>query len=264
MNFLKSKFLITKLVVLIITCIIISPLIMTEGAAVTINSYQGETPTIDGEIDEQEEQGTGKPLKFSLPHDPWDLAGRPREIEIKFGTSHSNDSYLYINTVVNFKEIGFSKMFYFMRKNGTNDNFDMKCVSSFTDDSFDGFRNSSASMWNVNFDTDFGGTEDAVMKCIRADKYTTFELRMPFNSGDQEGNDLNIQVGDILDVELILHIQHQVDHSDWYGNFIHESIEIIIKNTTAIVPQPKMGIVLGFMLIIGIIVRRKKKEKKKL
>lgn len=260
MNLLKSKFLTVKFVSFFLICITISSFVLAHGVAYTVNSYLGEVPTIDGIIDEQEEQGTGKPIKMTLPKDPWDQGAKPVEMDIKLGTSHSNDSYLYINTVVNYKKIFYGYMMYCLRRSGTINNFDMKRVSSETEECFDGFRNSSSSWRNYHNDTYFGGTEDSEGICTITEKDITFELRMPFNSGDLAGNDVTIEVGDVLEIELIFHFRYNIDDF-WYGFYIHDSITITIQNTTATAPIPRIGIALGLMLVIGITIRRKWKKK---
>lgn len=259
MNTLKLKLMPMIFVSFSLIWIIISSLVLAQVATVAINSFQGETPTIDGIIDAEEEQGTGKPIKILLSHDPWDLVGSPRTMEIKLGASHSNDSYLYINTVVNYRKIVNGYMMYFMRKNGTNDNFDMKRVSSETEDCYDGFRNNTDSWWEFNNDTSFSGTEDLEVECSITEKDITFELRIPFNSGDLAGNDLNIKVGDVLELGLYLYLQYENGETS-YGRYIHNFLTITMQNTTATIPLPRIGIVLALMLVTGIVVKKRKKK----
>ena len=59
--------------------VLFSSLVFVSGVDYSIYSYRGNNATIDGIIDAQEEIGTGKPVKITMIHDPWDLYGKPRE-----------------------------------------------------------------------------------------------------------------------------------------------------------------------------------------
>jgi len=261
----KSKFLITKLVVLFLIYTIISSSVLVNGADYTVNSYQGETPIIDGVIDATEEQGTGKPTKITLTHDPWDYVGRPREIDVKIGSSHSNDSYLYINAIVNYRKIISGNITFHMRKNESENYFDLKRISSNTNSSMDGYKEDDDQyFWNFTKDQDNGGTEDTEGACVITQKNIMFELRMPFNSGDTLGYDVNIEVGNEIEFRISFTLLYEKSDEAFgvmYASYLPKNCKLIIQNTTA-VPLSTIGIILGIGLIISTYFLRKRKDSK--
>jgi hypothetical protein len=224
-----------------------------------IISYQGQVPIIDGKIDSKEEQGTGKPTKITLASNPFLLPFE--EIDILVGTSHSNDSYLYINTVVNYNNIISGNISYQMRLNGTDEDYDVKRVSSITNSSID-LRKLAGGVGFFN-DLICGGTIDSEGKCIITNKFISFELRMPFNSGDFEGRDLNIHIGDVIEIYFHIDFYYEKNIDDIkYRDFNSAKNVLVIQNTTA-APLSIVGIILGLVLIISVNVRRKKLKKNK-
>lgn len=249
---------------LILISIFMTSLVLVSSTSYTLNSYQGVAPTIDGIIDANEEIGTGKPTKITLPHDPWDQYGEPRDMDIEIGSSYSNDSYLYINAVVDFKNIISGNVTFTFNYNFTLGHFDMKRVSSITNSSEDGWRSNAASLWNFYNDQDLGGTQDSEGKCHITDKSITFELRMPFNSGDSSGYDEEFTIGEEMVIQVALSITYQKTQEEtMYGNYWISSCSFRIRDTTAD-PIPLAGIVLGIVVIcVNVIRKRGKKYRKK-
>lgn len=233
---------------------------LIKGIEYTVNSYRGDAPTIDGIIDTQEEIGTGKPVKIALPLDPWDPYGEPRKMDINIGSSYTNDSYLYINAVVNFNNIITGNITYTFDRNFSQTRYDMKRVSSITNSSEDGYRTNAYDSLTFFKDQKNGGTLDSEGKCIITDKTITFELRMPFNSGDSLGYDENFIVGDDLEIIIVLYIKYRKTNDDiWSVTYINSNCFFKILNTTAD-PISLAGIGLG-LILIGVIIIRKKKKK---
>lgn len=256
---------ITKLVVLFMIYAITSSSVLANEVDCTVNSYQGETPIIDGVTDAAEEQGTGKPTKITLTHDPWDYVGRPREIDVKIGSSHSNDSYLYINAIVNHRKIISGNLTFHMRNNESDNYFDLKRISSNTNSSIDGYREDVDHYWfNFTKDLDNGGSEDTEGACIISQKYIVFELRIPFNSGDSLGYDVNIEA--VNEIEFLISFNLLYEKLDeafgvMYASYNPKDCKLIIQKTTA-APLSTIGIILGIGLIIGTYILRKRKDSK--
>ncbi|MBN1330824.1 MAG: hypothetical protein JXA54_15230 [Candidatus Heimdallarchaeota archaeon] len=236
---------------------------MVSGVDYQINSFLGPVPIIDGYIDDIEKQSTGKPIDVVLPWDTWNMGGDQKPISIEIGSIHTNTSYLYINTRINYNDITSANITYFLRKTGSDDYFDLKRINSITNSSLDGYRTPGQS-WSL-YDTEIGGTLDSEGKCYLTSKSITFELFIPINSNDSLGYDLNVSLEDEIELQIMLHFRYLniygVSNSYQWSN--DDSCTITFLNTTAAAPLHIFGILLGIVVIPLVkVIRRNLKGKK--
>ncbi len=255
LEFLKMKLLSSFLIGIFLTAFVAA-----NSVIPVLKSYQGSAPTIDGMIDASEREGTGRPFKITLGRDPWDSYMEPDIINLKVGSSHSNDSYLYINTIINFKRIIFGNITYQFQRDISNSYYDLKRVSSITNSCIDGYRQEAGALWKINKDLDNGGTQDSEGKCVITETYIMFELRMPFFTGDTLGHDTSMTVGETIIISFeFSFLYNKTNDETMYGNYFDQGYSFVLQNTTA-APLSLVGIVLGLVLVIGISAGRRRKK----
>jgi hypothetical protein len=248
-----------KLLILLNIILILPTIILVSGEQSQIISYLGSDPTIDGFIDESERDATGKPVSTVLPFDTWYVGGGdglPREVEV--GSFHTSNSNLYINTKIEYDGIKEGNITYILRKKGTDDDFDLKELSSATNSSVDGFRLQND--WQHLVDSDFGGTEDSEGKCHLIENTLTFELLIPYNSNDTIGHDLNVTLNDEIEFRFLLRIMYLNDsYEEWnYYAWSPADAWTLVFNDSSAVPLPLIGLIFGLILLTMIQITRKK------
>lgn len=256
MNTRKGILLKTKIVILFLVLLFLPAFLLVAGESYQINSYLGPEPTIDGSIASDEQQATGKQEEVTLLVDPW-YAGDDREpILVEVGSCFTNTSFLYINTVVTFNEITRGNITYLLRKKGSDGYFDIQRVTSKANCSVDGYTSNSA--WHFN-DSEAGGTHDSEGKCYLSQSSMTFELLIPFNSGDELGQDLNITAEDDIEIEIFLNFVYMKEEN-WEGYKYYawsddDSCTIALLSETAPVPILYVGFVVGLIFLLRVKVR---------
>ena len=233
------------------------PLVSAISTDYQLSSFLGPEPTIDGVVDETERSAAGKPKEMTIPFSPWYMAGDqlPREIEI--GSVHTNNSNLYIYTILKMDVIIEGNITFFFRKMGTLGYYDYKRVSSIPNNSIDGYNTQVD--WPYPIDTEYGGTKDSEGKCYITDDSITFELSMPYTSTDTNGYDLNITVNE--EVELIfsiriIYLNGSIETQNSYFWLEEDSWKIIFHETRAVL-IPFIGILMG-LLVIPLIATKKR------
>ncbi|NHK32574.1 MAG: hypothetical protein FK730_14570 [Asgard group archaeon] len=238
---------IMKLGLIVLVLCILPSISLVKGENYQIKSYLGEEPIIDGYIDDIERQSTGKSTEVILPWDTWNMGGDQVPITVEIGSFHTNTSHLYLNTRIYYEDIIGSNITYFLRKKGTDDNFDLKRINSITNSSLDGYR--TPYKWNIN-DTEFGGTQDSEGKCYLTNDSLTFELFMPYNSSDVLGHDLNVTLNDEIELEIYLYFTYPTPYgvSNSYQWSEDDNCTIIFIDSEA-APISIIGIILGLIVI---------------
>jgi hypothetical protein len=250
-----------KLYALFSIILIVPSITLVNGENYQLISYIGDEPTIDGFIDESERDATGKPVSTLLPFDTWYVGGGdglPREVEI--GTFHTSNSKLYINTRIEYDCIKEGNITYIFRKKGTDDDFDLKELTSATNNSIDSYRLQND--WQHHVDIDFGGTENSEGKCHLTENSLTFELLIPYNSNDTIGHDLNVTLNDEIEFKFILRIMYLNDSQEewnWYAWPTEELWSIVFTNSSA-VPLSFIGLITGIFLLPIIQLTRKRRK----
>ena len=265
----KGLLLKMKLALLLLITILLPTIFLVSGESYQISSYIGSTPTIDGIIDLTEQQSTGKQAEITLQFDEWDKNGDQLPREVKIGSCHTNDSYLYINTVVEFSGILDGNITYFFRKDGYEKPYhapyDIKQISSKTNSSRDGYREY---LDLIHFDTYYndsvlGGTQDSVGKCFISDSSLTFELLLPLNSGDSLGNDLNVTLADQIELRINLIFWYDGDYMLDHNSYVWSSADtcsIVLLQETAPVTITLPIILFSTGLLIFFLAKRKKSD----
>jgi len=226
-------------------------LLSVDGKTWGFTAYPASIPTIDGAINEAEWAGAKEnEIKIVNPWNQYD-----GESMIKVIAIH-NDSILYIGVTTEFgNSVEFSLEIYFYTQTANEfvDGYtvesgnDVKIVSTETNSSYDGI--AEGTLGNTVNNTDVGGVKNTEGKCYSTISYTTFELKMPFNSGDSLGGDIDIAIGDIIQTYFII------------GEYKSAVCELII-NESAAVPLAPLGILFGMVVAIMASIKRTKRRKK--
>ncbi len=252
--FLKINF-----AILLATLFFLPTILLVAGESHQINSFIGSEPTIDGIIDSTERNASGKPTEILLPFNTWYMGGGdhlPRKIEV--GSIHTYNSNLYINTKIEYEGIKAGNITYYLRKNGTEDYFDLKEITSRTNNVRDGYR--IPYDWPFYDDTESGGTLDAEGKSSLTENSLSFELLIPYNSNDTIGHDINVTINDEIEIKIILMIMYLNDsREEWnYYTWPSENSWVIAFQDTTASASSCTGLVMMIVIFSAIIITRMK------
>lgn len=229
----------------------------SSGLTYKINCYPSEAPKIDGNVNE-EEWSAGRKETIKL-FDPWIVIPGTGELEMDVLALYCNDSFLYLGIII-YKWVTENCELQFYFHTNTEEEFisgfnphegnDAQVINGHTNCSFDCVNIDDSSSSNLLNDTILGGYQDTTGKCHFGDNIIMFELKIPFNSEDYMGADIDIGIGDTINT----HIR--------YNDYrLQNDIECYITiNEDAVAPLPIIGVVAGIFTIAIITKRRKKRE----
>jgi len=227
--------------------------VVISAKSYKITSYPSTAPTIDGIIEVGEWQG-GKESKIPLI-DIW-VQGPGQIIEISVISMYCNNSFLYlgitapIGTLASYITI----MIYF--HTNAEDEFivdskvspgnDLKIFSVNENYSYDAVTIHTYNIVEYANDTEVGGTNDLEVKYKATSFESTFEFKMPLNSGDINGGDINLDISGSIKTYIILN-SHENDNCE------------LFININSVFPISPISILLGLVFVgsMSLLIKRK-------